>query len=133
MAVRIRLARTGKKNQPSYRIVAADSRTKRDGKVLENLGFYDPKTEPPTVRIKRDRFDYWLSVGAQPSDPVRALILGQKRMRTKVKKEKKEVVKEEKPMAAEEQKKVEAQKEKPVTPQKLGRKKWQRGSKQEKS
>lgn len=88
MAVRIRLSRTGKKNQPSFRVVVADQRTKRDGRVIETLGFYNPLTDPTTVKIDRARFDYWLSVGAQPSDPVRRLILGQKRQRAKVKKEK---------------------------------------------
>jgi small subunit ribosomal protein S16 len=86
MAVRIRLARKGKKHQPLYRIMAIDSRRKRNGKALEVLGFYNPSTNPPQVKVDRTRFDYWLSMGAQPSDPVRALILGQKRIRTKVKK-----------------------------------------------
>lgn len=89
MAVRIRLSRTGKKNQPSYRIVVADQRTKRDGKAIEVLGFYQPLTEPATIKVDRARFDYWLSVGAQPSEPVQRLILGQKRIRTKIKKEEK--------------------------------------------
>lgn len=87
MAVRIRLSRTGKKNQPSYRIVVADQRTKRSGRAIEVLGFYQPLTEPATIKVDRARFDYWLSVGAQPSDPVRRLVLGQKRIRTKIKKE----------------------------------------------
>lgn len=86
MSVRLRLQRTGKKNQPSYRIVVADKKVKRSGKVIEVLGLYNPLTEPATIKVNRTRFDYWLSVGAQPSDTVRRLILGQKRKRAKVKK-----------------------------------------------
>ncbi|MBA7495515.1 hypothetical protein ES702_06102 [subsurface metagenome] len=118
MSVRIRLTRTGKKHQPSYRIVVADSQVKRNGKVIEVLGFYNPLTDPATVRINRPRFDYWLSVGAQPSDPVRALILGQKRMRMKSKKKgitealkRKETLKKE-TATTETQTKKETQKEK---------------------
>ncbi len=72
MAVRIRLKRMGRKNRPSYRIVAADAQTKRDGKVLEILGHYDPLAPDETkqVALKRDRVQYWLSVGAQPTDTV---------------------------------------------------------------
>lgn len=72
--VKIRLLRTGKKKQPSYRIVAADSRTKRDGKTLEILGFYNPLTNPSEVKIKKGRYDYWISVGAQPTETVRNLV-----------------------------------------------------------
>lgn len=68
--VRIRLRRVGKRNQPSYRIVAADSRVKRDGKYLEMLGFYNPRTHPPTVVVKEDRVFWWLSHGAQVTDSV---------------------------------------------------------------
>ncbi len=66
--VRIRLRRTGGKGQPTYRIVAADKEKPRDGRFLEILGDYNPRTEPATVRVKEDRIYYWLSVGAQPSD-----------------------------------------------------------------
>ncbi len=66
--VRIRLRRTGGKGQPTYRIVAADKEKSRDGRFLEILGDYNPRTEPATVRVKEDRIYYWLSVGAQPSD-----------------------------------------------------------------
>lgn len=106
MSVRIRLTRTGKKHQPSYRIVVVDSQVKRDGKSLEILGFYNPLTEPATIKVDRARFDYWVSVGAQPSDPVRKLILGQKRMRMKSKKKtiETETEKKEKPVATEAQK-----------------------------
>ena len=76
--VKIRLFRTGKKHQPSYRIVATDSRRKRDGKTLEIIGFYDPKTTPVTVRIKRDRLDYWLNHGAQLTNTVRKLVNNEK-------------------------------------------------------
>jgi len=68
--VRIRLRRVGRRNQPSYRIVAADSRVKRDGKYLEMLGYYNPRTHPPTVMVREDRVYYWLDHGAQPSDAV---------------------------------------------------------------
>ena len=66
--VRIRLRRTGAKNQAAYRIVAADKESPRDGRFLEILGDYNPRTEPATVRVKEDRIYHWLSVGAQPSD-----------------------------------------------------------------
>ncbi len=72
--VKIRLSRTGVRNRPSYRIVVVESRKKRDGAVLETLGIYDPKTEPKTVKIKRERLDYWLKLGAQPSQAVRTLL-----------------------------------------------------------
>ena len=72
--VRIRLRRQGAKKKPSYRIVVADSRAPRDGRYIENIGFYDPRTDPPTVRIKADRALYWLGVGAQPTDPVLRLL-----------------------------------------------------------
>jgi small subunit ribosomal protein S16 len=68
--VRIRLRRVGKKKQPSYRVVVADQRSPRDGRFIEMIGHYDPLTDPPTVVIKEDRALYWLSEGAQPSDPV---------------------------------------------------------------
>jgi len=76
VAVRLRLQKTGRKNRPSYRIVAADNRGKRDGKVLEILGLYDPiaKEEAKQVTVKRDRIEHWLGVGAQPSDTVANII-----------------------------------------------------------
>ncbi len=73
--VRIRLRRVGAKKQPSYRIVVADSDSPRDGRFIENIGFYNPRTEPETVELKADRALYWLSVGAQPSDAVRRLLV----------------------------------------------------------
>ena len=72
--VKIRLRRTGKKKQPSYRVVVADSRAPRDGRFIEIIGFYNPRTEPPTVQIKEDRALYWLSQGAQLSDAVARLL-----------------------------------------------------------
>ena len=74
MAVKIRLTRKGKKKQPSYRVVVADSRAPRDGRYIEQIGRYDPKQEPSVVIIDNDRANYWLSVGAQPSDAVRKLL-----------------------------------------------------------
>jgi small subunit ribosomal protein S16 len=74
MAVRIRLARFGAKKRPYYRIVAANSEAKRDGRFLEQLGTYDPNVDPPAVRLERDRYDYWVSVGARPSETVASLV-----------------------------------------------------------
>lgn len=74
MAVRLRLRRMGRKKKPFYRIVAIDQRKRRDGKYLENLGYYNPVVEPAEVSLKSDRALYWLGVGAQPSDTVRSLL-----------------------------------------------------------
>lgn len=68
--VRIRLRRTGLRNQPSFRIVAAEKESPRDGKFLENLGSYNPRTEPFTIQVKEDRVFHWLQNGAQPSESV---------------------------------------------------------------
>jgi small subunit ribosomal protein S16 len=68
--VRIRLRRVGAKRQPSYRIVVADSRSPRDGRYIERIGFYNPRTEPATMELDEARALYWLSKGAQPSDAV---------------------------------------------------------------
>ncbi|MCD4672842.1 MAG: 30S ribosomal protein S16 [Anaerolineaceae bacterium] len=68
--VRIRLRRTGSRHQPSYRVVAADKESPRDGKFLEILGHYNPRTEPSTIVLKEDRIYDWMSKGAQPSDSV---------------------------------------------------------------
>jgi small subunit ribosomal protein S16 len=68
--LRIRLRRVGAKKQPSYRIVVAEKTAPRDGKFVEVVGFYNPRTEPETVTIKEERVMHWLSVGAQPSDAV---------------------------------------------------------------
>ena len=74
MAVRIRLTRTGKKKQPSYRVVVADGRAPRDGRYIEQIGRYDPRQEPSVIEINQERANYWLQNGAQPSDPVRRLL-----------------------------------------------------------
>ncbi|MBT3314525.1 MAG: 30S ribosomal protein S16 [Anaerolineae bacterium] len=71
--VRIRLRRTGMKGQASYRIVAAEKEKPRDGKFLEILGTYNPRTEPSTVEVKEDRIYEWLKNGAQPSDSVKQI------------------------------------------------------------
>ncbi|MBT3338627.1 MAG: 30S ribosomal protein S16 [Anaerolineae bacterium] len=71
--VRIRLRRVGMKGQPSYRIVAAEKEKPRDGRFLEILGFYNPRTEPSTVEVKEDRIYEWLKNGAQPSDSVKQI------------------------------------------------------------
>jgi small subunit ribosomal protein S16 len=68
--VKIRLRRQGLKGQPTYRIVAADKESPRDGRFLEILGFYNPRTEPVTISLKEDRVFDWMSKGAQPSDSV---------------------------------------------------------------
>ena len=70
MAVKIRLKRIGKKFQPFYRVVVLDGRKKRDGRVIEEIGVYDPMQEPSLIRIDSERVKYWLGVGAQPSDTV---------------------------------------------------------------
>lgn len=68
--VRIRLRRTGLKKQPSYRIIAADKESPRDGRFLEILGYYNPRTDPFTLEVNEDRVYHWLSNGAQPSESV---------------------------------------------------------------
>ncbi|HNQ39978.1 MAG: 30S ribosomal protein S16 [Candidatus Cloacimonas sp.] len=72
--VKLRLRRMGAINQPFYRIVAVDSRKKRDGKYIESIGWYDPKPDPSQMKIDTERALYWLGVGAQPSDTVRSLL-----------------------------------------------------------
>ncbi len=74
MATRIRLQRHGKKRYPYYHIVVADSRVKRDGKIIERLGEYNPNTNPATINVEFDRALYWLQTGAQPSDTCRAIL-----------------------------------------------------------
>jgi small subunit ribosomal protein S16 len=71
--VRIRLRRVGAKGQPSYRVVAADKESPRDGRFLEILGHYNPRTEPATIHLEEDRIYDWMSKGAQPSDAVKQL------------------------------------------------------------
>jgi small subunit ribosomal protein S16 len=72
--VKIRLRRTGKTKQPSYRLVVADSRAPRDGRFIEIIGHYNPIRNPKELEIKADRARYWLGVGAQPSDTVASLL-----------------------------------------------------------
>jgi len=74
VAVKIRLKRLGKIRAPYYRIVVADSRTKRDGRVIEEIGKYHPTEEPSYIEVDSDRAQYWLSVGAQPTEQVAALL-----------------------------------------------------------
>ena len=74
MAVKIRLKRLGKIRVPQYRIVVVDSRKKRDGRVLEEIGKYHPKEEPSLIEVTSDRAQYWLGVGAQPSEAVEAIL-----------------------------------------------------------
>jgi small subunit ribosomal protein S16 len=74
VAVRIRLMRMGKIRNPQYRIVVADARTKRDGKAIERLGIYHPKEDPSRIEVNEERALYWLSVGAQPSEPVQVIL-----------------------------------------------------------
>lgn len=70
MAVKIRLRRMGAKKNPFYRIVVADSRAPRDGRFIEELGYYDPLTEPKTVKVDAERVNKWISNGAKPTDTV---------------------------------------------------------------
>ena len=74
MAVKLRLTRVGSKKNPVYRIVAADSRSPRDGKFLEIVGRYNPQTDPSTIEVDEERVRDWLSKGAQPSDTVARLL-----------------------------------------------------------
>ena len=74
MAVKIRLRRMGAKRQPSYRVVVADSRYPRDGRFIEEIGFYDPTKSPSVIRIDNEKAQKWLANGAQPTDTVRALL-----------------------------------------------------------
>lgn len=74
MPVKIRLSRVGRKKIAKYRIVIADSRTKRDGRFIEIVGFYDPQTNPKTFNFKDERVAYWLEKGAQPTETVRNLL-----------------------------------------------------------
>lgn len=72
--VKIRLMRVGKKKQPSYRVVVADSRSPRDGRIIEAIGNYQPRLEPSGITIQNDRAVYWLQQGAQPSEQVKKLL-----------------------------------------------------------
>ncbi|WP_028646879.1 30S ribosomal protein S16 [Nocardiopsis sp. CNT312] len=74
MAVKLKLKRMGKIRTPQYRIIVADARNKRDGKAIEEIGKYHPKEEPSLIQVDSERAQYWLSVGAQPSDAVKVLL-----------------------------------------------------------
>ena len=74
MAVKIKLQRLGKIRTPHYRVVIADARTRRSGAVIENIGTYEPKADPSVINIDSERAQYWLGVGAQPTEPVLALL-----------------------------------------------------------
>lgn len=74
MAVKIRLKRMGKIRTPQYRIVVMDSRTKRDGRAIEEIGIYQPKNDPSIIRVNSERALYWLGVGAQPTDTVKDIL-----------------------------------------------------------
>jgi small subunit ribosomal protein S16 len=74
VAVKLRLMRMGKKKQPTYRVVAADSRSPRDGRFIEIVGVYDPRPDPAAIRIDNDKAVDWLRKGAQPTDRVRTLL-----------------------------------------------------------
>ena len=74
MAAKIRLTRMGAKKQPTYRVVIQEERSKRDGRFIENLGYYNPRTDPPTIVLNQERVNYWLGVGAQPTDSVGVLL-----------------------------------------------------------
>ena len=72
--LKIKLSRTGKKGFATYKIIVNEARSKRDGRYLEKLGFYNPNTKPTTLKINQKRLDYWLSKGAQPTDTIRRLL-----------------------------------------------------------
>lgn len=72
--LKLRLTRTGSKDKAQYRIIVVESATKRDGRFVENIGYYNPRTEPSTIVIKLDRADYWMKNGAQPTDSVASIL-----------------------------------------------------------
>ena len=74
MAVKIRLRRMGMKKHPFYRVVVADERSPRDGRCIEEIGYYNPMTQPADIKIDNERANYWLKNGAQPTDTVRILL-----------------------------------------------------------
>jgi len=74
VAVKLRLMRMGKKKQPTYRVVAADARAPRNGRIIENIGTYDPRPDPSAIAIDTERAVHWLQHGAQPTDRVRKLL-----------------------------------------------------------
>ncbi len=74
MAVKIRLRRMGARNNPFYRVVVADSRSPRDGRFIEEIGYYDPKSQPPVININTEKAEDWIKKGAQPTDTVKRLL-----------------------------------------------------------
>jgi len=74
MAVRLRLTRIGGKKDPIWRVVVADQRSPRDGRIIESVGQYNPQTEPSTIKIDEERVRHWLAQGAQPTEQVRKLL-----------------------------------------------------------
>ncbi|HEY1848616.1 MAG TPA: 30S ribosomal protein S16 [Opitutaceae bacterium] len=82
MALKIRLSRIGATHQPHYRIVVAETRSRRDGDAVETLGTYDPRTKGQQVKLRLDRIDYWISKGAKPSDTLHSMIKRARRGQT---------------------------------------------------
>src|SRR5918992_5206975 len=74
MSVRVRLTRVGSKKNPIWRVVVADQRSPRDGRVIEQIGHYNPRTEPSTIVLDREHLDHWIELGAQPTNTVRKLM-----------------------------------------------------------
>ena len=74
MAVKIRLRRMGARNNPFYRVVVADSRSPRDGRFIEEIGYYDPKSDPAVIKIDTEKAEEWIKKGAQPTDTVKRLL-----------------------------------------------------------
>lgn len=74
MAVKIRLTRTGKKKAPSYRVIVADERAPRDGRFIDEIGYYNPMTDPAEIKIDAEKAEKWLKNGAQPTETVRTLL-----------------------------------------------------------
>ena len=74
MAVKMRLKRMGKKKNPIYRVVVADARSPRDGRIVEQIGTYDPMTNPATIKLDKEKVEAWIKNGAKPTDTVKALI-----------------------------------------------------------
>ncbi|MDA3863904.1 MAG: 30S ribosomal protein S16 [Deltaproteobacteria bacterium] len=79
MTTKIRLSRAGAKKKPFYRIVVADERHPRDGRISESIGYYDPVSQPKKLKVDLERYDYWTNVGAKPSTTVNKLIKGYKK------------------------------------------------------
>lgn len=75
MAVRIRLRRIGKKKQPQYRLIVAESSAPRDGRFIEIIGHYNPRVDPPAITVNEERARYWVGVGAQPTDTARSILV----------------------------------------------------------